>query len=214
MTEQAIEVTIRVKSPLHLSSGRADVNVDTDIIHDHLGLPYFPARRFKGLLYESAVEVAEMMELSGLDIVTKERVEELFRHKANSPAGLVFQDFHLPEYEELIHEWTSLQTEFAKTIRPEDILDAYTSLRTQTALEESGIAKDKSLRTIRVLDLEDVAFVGEVLLKGGDEYKKVLAFSLQNLTSAGGHRHRGFGNIECSMAGQAEIISECLRGGK
>ena len=214
MPKESIAVTIKVKSPLHLSSGRADVNVDTDIVHDHLGLPYFPARRFKGLLYESALETAEMMELSGLEVINKQMVEELFHHRADSPAGLVLRDFHLPDYDELAHEWSCLQREFAKVIRPEDVLSAYTSLRTQTALDENGVAKDSSLRTIRVLDLSNVTFVGEIILHGGDKYKQVLAFALQNLTSAGGHRHRGFGKIECSMAGQTEIIREALSGVK
>ena len=211
MNEKKITVTIKVKSPLHLSSGRADVNVDTDVVHDKLGLPYFPARRFKGLLYESALEVAEMMEASKLGIVKKEQVEELFRHKANSPAGLVIQDFHLPNYEQVAHEWACLLLEFGKLIQPEDVLEAYTSLRTQTALNEDGTAKDHSLRTIRVLDLDDVSFTGEILLRGGEEHLRILAFALQNMTRAGGHRHRGFGKIECAMDRQAEIIESCLR---
>ena len=52
-----IEITVTVVSPLHLGAGTADINVDADIVHDEYGLPYFPGRRFKGLLYESAVEV-------------------------------------------------------------------------------------------------------------------------------------------------------------
>ena len=214
MPRESIAVTIEVKSPLHLSSGRADVNVDTDIVHDHLGLPYFPARRFKGLLYESALETAEMMEMSGLGIINTQMVEELFRHRAGSPAGLIIRDFHLRDYDELAHQWSCLQKDFAQVIRPEDVLSAYTSLRTQTALEENGVAKDSSLRTIRVLDLSEVKFVGEIILQGGDKYKQVLAFALQNLTSAGGHRHRGFGKIACSMEGQTEIIRDALSGVK
>ena len=214
MPKEFITVTIKVKSPLHLSSGRADVNVDTDIVHDHLGLPYFPARRFKGLLYESALETAEMMEMSGLGIINTQMVEELFRHRADSPAGLILQDFHLPNYDDLTHQWSCLQKEFANVIRPEDVLSAYTNLRTQTALDKNGVAKDSSLRTIRVLDLSSVAFVGDIILQGGAKYKQILAFALQNLTSAGGHRHRGFGNIECSMDGQTEIIRDALSGVK
>lgn len=212
MPEHKITVTIKVKSPLHLSSGRADVNVDTDIIHDKLGLPYFPARRFKGLLYESALEVVEMMELSGLDLIKREHVEELFHHRAKTATSLILHDLHLPDYEQLQYEWTCLQTEFAKVIRPEDVLAAYTSLRTQTALDENGTAKDSSLRTIRVLDLDNVKFTGDIILYGTEEQLKILAFALQNLTAAGGHRHRGFGKIECSMEGQDEIINSCLSG--
>ena len=34
------EVRIKTESPLCLNSGKADVNVDADIVHDALGLPY------------------------------------------------------------------------------------------------------------------------------------------------------------------------------
>ena len=57
-----IEVKIEVLSPIHLSSGQANVNVDAEVMHEANGLPYFPAKRFKGLLYESALEVTEMFE--------------------------------------------------------------------------------------------------------------------------------------------------------
>ena len=62
-----IDVTIEVLSPIHLGSGQADVNIDSEIVHDAFGFPYFPAKRFKGLLYESALEIREMFELSKLN---------------------------------------------------------------------------------------------------------------------------------------------------
>ena len=58
------DVTIKVESSIHLGSGQADINIDSEIVHDAYGLPYFPAKRFKGLLYESAVEIYEMFELA------------------------------------------------------------------------------------------------------------------------------------------------------
>ena len=53
------EFTLEVAalSPLHLGSGRADVNVDAEVLHDRTGLPFFPGKRLKGVIYESALEV-------------------------------------------------------------------------------------------------------------------------------------------------------------
>ena len=68
-------------SPIHLGSGAADVNLDADIIHDEFGLPYFPAKRFKGLLYESAVELEEMFELAGMPL-DETLVEDIFHHRS------------------------------------------------------------------------------------------------------------------------------------
>ena len=73
--------TIEAVSPIHLGSGAADVNLDADIIHDEFGLPYFPAKRFKGLLYESAVELEEMFELAGMPL-DETLVEDIFHHRS------------------------------------------------------------------------------------------------------------------------------------
>lgn len=62
-----LDVTIKISSPIHLNSGQADVNVDAEIVHDEFDFPYFPGKRFKGLLYESTLEILEMFKLSGLD---------------------------------------------------------------------------------------------------------------------------------------------------
>ena len=45
MAELSIE--IKVLSPIHLGSGQAEVNIDSEIVHDAQGFPYFPAKRFK-----------------------------------------------------------------------------------------------------------------------------------------------------------------------
>ena len=54
MTE--IDIRTKVAMSLHLGSGQANVNLDAEIVHDEFGLPYFLAKRFKGLPYKSAVE--------------------------------------------------------------------------------------------------------------------------------------------------------------
>ena len=53
-----------------LISGQGDVNTDSTVVHDCYGIPFIPAKRVRGVLYESALEVAEMMELSELKTFT------------------------------------------------------------------------------------------------------------------------------------------------
>ena len=84
------DVTIEILSPIHLSSGQADVTVDVEIIHDAQGFPYFPAKRFKGLLYESAVEVLEMFALSGLDAKNLSPLEKIFHRHSESEVSAEF----------------------------------------------------------------------------------------------------------------------------
>ena len=75
-----LNFSVEVLSPIHLGSGQADVNVDADVIHDRYGMPYFPGRRFKGLLYESALEVREMGCRSGYDKLLQRDIDVLFHH--------------------------------------------------------------------------------------------------------------------------------------
>jgi len=54
-------LVIALKSYTLIGSGEGYGSViDTDAIFDNYGLPYIPARRIKGLLRESALEISEM----------------------------------------------------------------------------------------------------------------------------------------------------------
>ena len=197
------EVLIEVSSPIHLSSGQADVNVDSDIIHDEYGFPYFPAKRFKGLLYESALEVQEMMELSGLPFDSS-IIDDIFNHRLSNKSvnmQLIVPNFYLMpqnKYQQFCQEWQYLQTDYAEFFRPSDVLDIYTSLRYQTRLE-NGIAAEGSLHNMRVLNA-GLTFYGTLeLTNDTDKHLSFIALAIRNLNSAGLKCNRGFGQINCSI---------------
>ena len=197
-----IEIRIEGISPIHLGSGREDVNIDAEIVHDACGLPYFPAKRFKGLLYESALEVSEMSELSGCGLLSGETLKELFHHDdTKSDAQLVISDFHMETkegYKKISEELKALEENYPEFLKPSDVLDVYTSVRYQTELE-NGVAKKGSLHNMRVVDA-GVVFCGTIrLLHGTEQHLRALAFALRNLKAAGLKRSRGFGRIACSM---------------
>ena len=202
------EVRIKTESPLCLNSGKADVNVDADIVHDALGLPYFPGKRLRGLLYESAVEVVEMAELCEKNFVERKTVEELFNKRADSTVELIVPNFHLEDYQDMAKEWKYLQSTFSGLIRPESVLQTYTSIRFQTALDTDGTAKETSLRNIRVLD-SDLTFVGKIQVNGGENrHDRALALAVSNLRRAGMNRNRGFGRLACTMKKQDTLFNQ------
>lgn len=106
---------IKIKSPLYLGSGEADLNTDADILHDDFGIPYFTGRRFKGLLYESILEVREMLLLS-MGEENLNEINNLFHKKSdekfkiNSPQMFVnnFYPYKDNEYEKISAEWKYL----------------------------------------------------------------------------------------------------------
>lgn len=195
-------ITIRVQSlsPMHLGSGQANVNVDAEVIHDDTGLPYFPAKRFKGLLYESALEVAEISELAGLDLLDKKEIDTLFQHGCVGEKQLIVSNLYLEDYEQMHEAWQYLQGEFPALFQATDVLEQYTSLRYQTKIDrETGTAADTSLHNMRVVD-EGLSFEGQCCVKNGNRRTlEILALALRNLSQSGLKRTRGFGRIACTM---------------
>lgn len=196
------EVKIKVETPLHLGSGQADVNVDAEIVHDAFGLPYFPAKRFKGLLYESAVEVFEMFELAKMNTENLAAPEKLF-HRFSDNAGkvsevqIIVPNFYLKDYEKLCSDWKYLQKKYPAIFRPADVLKTFTSIRYQTKLE-NGIAAKGSLHNLNVLNA-GIEFFGKIeILNCNEKVLNLMALTLKNLSSAGTKRNRGFGRISCT----------------
>lgn len=215
----AFTVHVLLNSPLHLGSGQADVNVDAEVVHDQWGMPYFPAKGFKGLLYESALEVSEILAACGADSFTKEDVDTLFQHGCHAAVQLIIPNLYLPDYEAICQEWAVLQQRYGDIFQPLDVLEQYTSLRYQTRIDrETGTAADTSLHNLRVVDA-GLEFLGRIQLPGGNRQQlMLLALALKNLTLAGGKRNRGFGEISCRMEQdgrdiQALLIDTALREG-
>ena len=208
------QVTIKTLAPIHLSSGQADVTIDAEVIHDACGLPYFPAKRFKGLLYESALELAEMSELCGEPFVEQKTVDELFQHGINARVRLIIHDFHLPEYKIMQSELQYLEKKYGELIQPADVLEEYTSVRYQTALDEHGIAARTSLHNMRVVD-SGLEFCGTLELCGAEpRHEQALVLALRNLQAAGLKRNRGFGRIACTIGNKEtmdKMVQQALR---
>ena len=213
------EIKIKVDSPIHLGSGQADVNLDSEIVHDALGFPYFPAKRFKGLLYESAVEVFEMCELAGIDTKNLANPEKIFNRNSDdtgnvSEVQIIVPNFYFKDYQKICDEWKYLQKKYPEVFSPADILNSYSSVRYQTKLE-NGIAADGSLRNLRVLNA-GVEFFGTVtVLNSSKRVLNLIALALKNLSAAGTKRNRGFGHITCTATcdkiSTTDIIEKFLK---
>ena len=214
-----IEVTIQLKSPLQLSSGAADVNVDTDVILDEWGLPFIPAKRFRGALYESALEIVELKECLNETNGPLNRtiLEEVFnRGNEESEVRTSFEDFRIKGYQQVIKDLEVLSHMYRDVVGYNRIRNAFTSLRYQTAIDEKkGIAKDGSLRNMRVVDNTSFVFEGTIRIEQGTaDHQMLLAVALENLTAIGFKRNRGFGRIDCSMEEQKELVEDALDGSR
>jgi CRISPR/Cas system CSM-associated protein Csm3 (group 7 of RAMP superfamily) len=194
-------VTISLESNCLLGSGEGWGSVvDADIVFDNIGLPYFPARRLKGCIRESAKEVLEMMECAGIKKFNKQQIDLAFgRPGETDGANVIFNNLYLPNYKDVVSWCSWALQEFKCALSPEVIVNSFTNIRQQTSINDKGIAEDKSLRTFRVLK-SGLKFEGSVMIKKENtEILNLLALSCSNLRYVGTMRNRGYGKVTCSL---------------
>ena len=195
-----MKIEIELLSPLQLSSGREDIIHDSDAVHDSYGVPYFPGKRLKGLLYESALELVEM----GAKF-NKRDIDILFGNIGETRIRI--DNFYLQgsteaeDAEKIRSSWSYLENKYPEIFNTENVWQSYTEVRHQTKIDEAtGTAEDKSLRNMRVVQ-KGLVFVGYIdLLAGGksiNDDEKIVEQALLNLRFAGSKRNRGFGRIKC-----------------
>lgn len=203
------KVKITLLAPLQLSTGQADIIHDSDAAHDEYGLPVFPAKRLKGLLFESALEMAE---ISNEAWFTRTAVATCFGHDMDTDTGLRIDNFTLADADEQRKQWKYLKNSYPSLFSPESVWKQYSDVVYQTAIDkETGIADEGSLRNKRVV-IEGTEFVGTIHLFADSKLnQRILQLALLNLRYAGSDRNRGCGRIACSIIGgwNDDIVSGC-----
>ena len=197
-----MKIEIELLSPLQLSSGREDIIHDSDAVHDSYGVPYFPGKRLKGLLYESALELVEMgakFNKRDIDILfgnigeTRIRIDNFYLKVKGSTEA--------EDAEKIRSSWSYLENKYPEIFNTENVWQSYTEVRHQTKIDEAtGTAEDKSLRNMRVVQ-KGLPFVGDIYLLAGanriNDDERIAEQALLNLRFAGSKRNRGFGRIKC-----------------
>ncbi len=211
MTGYSINISLLSDCLLGSGEGWGSV-VDADIVFDSIGLPYFPARRLKGCIRESAKEVIEMMDDAGIKKFSKNIERDVFGSAGEvKGAKVIFNNLLIPNYED-VARWCGWANEkYKNAISPEVIVTSFTSIRQQTAIDDKGIADDKSLRTARVLKA-GLEFKGTVLIRQEtQEIVDLLAFACANLRYVGTMRNKGYGRISCAFKKEdSDLIKECI----
>ncbi|MCF8011042.1 MAG: hypothetical protein K9L17_01070 [Clostridiales bacterium] len=195
---QKVQINIELKSPLLLGSGEGWGSlIDTDIVFDRYGLPYFPARRLKGLMRESAIEIIEILR-HHVEGFTQTSINQIFGTGTN-PGQIKFHNAFLKEYDNTI-EWLKWAfEEYSNILSAETVLDTMTEVRMQTAVKNDGTAENASLRSQRVLTPEH-KFIAQVhIIEENQHAFKLLALACANLRHIGSKRNRGYGEVECSL---------------
>lgn len=191
-----LDITIELLSPLQFGSGHENIIEDSVAVHDEYGLPYFPGKRLKGLLYESALEMAAIG-----NWFTKDEVDQLFGH-SYAEADMRIDNFNLRNYNKWCEGWSYLESKYPSIFTVENVGKTFTELRVQTAIDKNtGTTVEGSLHNMRVVDA-GLKFYGSIYLfneERAERQKEILDYALKNLRYAGAKRNRGFGHIKCRM---------------
>lgn len=187
-----MKLIINTKSYLLAGSGEAQALVDTDAVFDNMGLPYIPAKRMKGLLRESALEIQE---LTGK--FNPLLLNSIFGSKGNSVSGISFDNFYLKGSQTLANEIKNINLNL-KTLLSPDKIRRYFSVEVQQNSMEVGVTKQTSLRNYRVVKKTN-SFEASIDGDLSEQQKAMLYLAAINLKHIGTRRNRGFGLIDIKV---------------
>lgn len=167
--------------------------VDTDVVYDVHGIPYIPAKRIKGCIREAALELLEF------GLISREEYEKLFGKEGDQQSGFSLSNAYLKGHTALV----AVAEHFKENglAAPQNVLEQYTDLRTQTAMDlETGVADKNSLRTMRVLrrglEFEAECNPGK---KMNAELQESLKLAVSLVKHMGVSRSRGLGLVEMKL---------------
>ena len=195
--------TIKLRGDLCVSNGEGFGSViDTDVSYDKYGLPVIRGKSLKGCL----LEIAE--ELTDAGILTENFKKKVFGESGQEKEGnLIINDAHLEKYDEYLNDIRAMEPKPSV----DQVISCFAYTRGQTAIATAedeknsekfheGVAKENSLRTIRVLR-RGLRFECEYSLDNDSDYQKnVTNFEkcIKLLRRIGMNRTRGLGEVECT----------------
>lgn len=172
--------------------------VDVEVQHDRVGTPFVAGRTLKGLLVAEAADILFALERALPASQYGEWEQAADRLFGRSGAGLTGHanlrvgparlpaDLRQALAAGIAHE----------RLTPTDVLESLTSLRRQTAMDETGVPQENTLRTMRVI-LRGTTFWSQLRFTEMPNTKDLalLAACAKALRRAGSGRNRGRGRL-------------------
>lgn len=206
MKEYKLIIDLESDTLIGAAGGHGTI-IDTEVIFDAYGVPYIPGKRVKGLLRDSAMEIADMYNALPKSIdnqmndvpLTYEQVVKIFG-KAGSDEFSNFYlntDFHIAGYDLLFQHLRKEQ------LSVEMVKRFFTETISQTAIDEdTHSAKEGSLRKLRVIKHKlpngaVQAFHG--LIRFPEEYFDKMEKICSNIRRMGSNRNRGLGHVQLKL---------------
>lgn len=181
--------------------------VDAEVQHDQYGLPYLGGRTVKGLLVMECADI-----LAALPDKQKKRWQKAAYRLFGRPGSTVDEQAQLMIGNAELP--ADLRRAIAGDIRRkvltrEQVLESLTTLRRQTAMDESGVPKEHSLRTIRLV-LRKTIFAAALrfMAPPHEDDLMLLTACVAAWRRAGTARNRGHGRLKARILYSNDVISK------
>lgn len=182
------QLRIDLLSDMCVSDGRGyNSNLDIDVCYDRYGFPYIPGKRIKGCLRECALELQDW----GKEIP----IEKIFGEEGSRKGAVTIQSAYIEDY----FKWKRQVEKHSDSIlfHPQNVLSHYSYIRTQTGINyETGVAKEGTLRTMRVIN-RGLVFVSEIELDPA--YESIFHEIVSVFQHMGVSRTRGVGEVKAVL---------------
>ncbi len=206
-----MKLKIQLLSDMNIATGEGRAgNIDSDVYFDQYGLPFIPAKRIKGILRDTAIFVNNLLNKLNKN---KLNINYLFGESGKKPSNLIISNAMIENYEEnveyLKYILNKKSSDNERLISIENIIDYFTIIRINTAINEKGSAKDRSLRTIRVLR-KDIVFESEIYIP--ENTIDLFAIVVETVEYMGSNKTNGLGRVKCWLEDKNnKIDTESLR---
>ena len=186
----ALKIKIELKSDLCSYSGEVyNTTVDTDVVYDNYGIPYIPAKRIKGCIRESALELKELGLIDSYD--------DIFGKEGDQRSLFTLSNAKIENYDAVVNAIKAFP--YKEIVEPQKVLKQYTYVRTQTSVDpKTGSAIENTLRTTRVVKKGQV-FYAECDFEGDDDQLYDFKKAVSIVKHMGVSRSRGLGLVNLTV---------------
>lgn len=202
-------IKITLLSDLCCYSGEVyNSTVDIDCVYDKYGIPYIPAKRIKGCVREAALELTDIRianleqknickeELETKTKKIKDMYSEVFGEKGDKSSIFSLSNARINNYHEVVNEINNFKNK--DLCEQQKVLNLFTYTRTQTTIdEETGSAKENSLRTMRVVK-KGLEFYADLGCKD-NKYDDYIEEAVGMVKHMGLSRTRGLGLVKLEI---------------
>lgn len=179
--------------------------VDVEIYHDESGFPMLGGRTLKGLL---GAECADLLDgLSVADSPQYDRwqasADRLFGTRGAGLQGEAIMQVGAAQLPADLR--AAIRDDIAaRRVTARDVLDIFTEIRRQTALDETGAPKQETLRAMRVI-VRSLTFVAPLVFveAPSPDDLGLLAATAKALRHVGSGRNRGLGKVSVMLCDDA-----------